>query len=312
MKGLNKKDLPKVGTALVEGWFFVVVLIFLVVGLVYFRWGNVTPYYASALLFVLSFFNKNKEYRLTPKRLYRALGDIGKIITNTVAMILPFTFIIAGLVITGLAAAVSTQLVMLGGDHIILVLLLTILACYVLGIMGMDIAAYLFFSVSIAPAMVSMGLNKMAVHLFLTRNVQNSTVTFDNFAGKRQRDNAKFIDGHPCSALLECVAPLPEEMVIPKSYASAFYGTPLQSYLVTLGIDTVIIVGGSTGGCCRATAVDAATRSYRLICVEDCLFDRIEVSHKAALLDIWMKYGDVVDSAAVKEYFHTLTDGVVQ
>lgn len=167
MKGLDKKDLPKVGDALAEGWFFIIVLIFLVLGLVYFRWGNVTPYYASALLFVLSFFNKRKEYRLTPKRLYKALGDIGKIITNTVAMILPFTFIIAGLVITGLAAAVSTQLVMLGGDHIILVLLLTILACYILGIMGMDIAAYLFFSVSIAPAMVSMGLNKMAVHLFL-------------------------------------------------------------------------------------------------------------------------------------------------
>ena len=153
---------------------------------------------------------------------------------------------------------------------------------------------------------------KAGVPVFYTRNVQNSTAVFDNFAGKRQRDNAKFIDGHPCSALLECVAPLPEEMVIPKSYASAFYGTPLQSYLITLGIDTVIIVGGSTGGCCRATAVDAATRSYRLICVEDCLFDRIEVSHKAALLDIWMKYGDVVDSAAVKKYFRTLAVGVAQ
>ena len=167
MKGLPKADLPKVKDALKEGWFFIVVIAFLVVGLVYFRWGNVTPYYASALLFVLSFFNKNKEYRMTPKRLYKTCGDIGKLITNTVSMILPFTFIIAGLVITGLAAALSTQLVMLGGDHIILVLLLTILACYLLGIMGMDIAAYLFFSVSIAPALVSMGLNKMAVHLFL-------------------------------------------------------------------------------------------------------------------------------------------------
>lgn len=145
------------------------------------------------------------------------------------------------------------------------------------------------------------------IPVFYTRNVQNSTALFDNFASKRKRDNSKYIDGHPYSDLLPCVKPLPEEMVIPKSYASAFYGTPLQSYLITLGIDTVIIVGGSTGGCCRATAVDAATRSYHLIYVEDCLFDRIEVSHKAALLDVWMKYGDVVDSENVKNYFRLCT-----
>lgn len=144
------------------------------------------------------------------------------------------------------------------------------------------------------------------IPIFYTRNVQNSTAAFDNFAKKRKRDNTKFLDGHPCSDLLPCIAPLPDEMVIPKSYASAFYGTPLQSYLITLGIDTIIIVGGSTSGCCRATAVDAATRSYHLIYVEDCLFDRIEVSHKAALLDVWMKYGDVVDSENVKEYFASL------
>lgn len=147
------------------------------------------------------------------------------------------------------------------------------------------------------------------VPVFYTRNVQNRTALFDNFAGKRVRDNSKFIDGHPCAALLDCVQPWPKELVIPKSYASAFYGTPLQSYLTTLGIDTVIIVGGSTSGCCRATAVDAASRSYHLVCVEDCLFDRIVVSHKAALLDIWMKYGDVVDSDNVKEYFAKLRNG---
>ena len=145
------------------------------------------------------------------------------------------------------------------------------------------------------------------VPVFYTRNVQNSTALFDNFAGKRKRDNTRFLDGHPDSDLLPCVQPLPGEMVIPKSYASAFYGTPLQSYLNTLSIDTVIIVGGSTSGCCRATAVDAASRSYHLIYVADCLFDRIELSHKAALLDIWMKYGDVVTSDDVKAYFSQLS-----
>ncbi|MBE6544146.1 MAG: isochorismatase family protein [Ruminococcaceae bacterium] len=144
------------------------------------------------------------------------------------------------------------------------------------------------------------------VPIFYTRNVQNATNLFDSFATKTKRNQTKYIDGAPEAELLDCVKPLPTEMIIPKSYASAFYGTPLQSYLIKLGIDTLIIVGGSTSGCCRATAVDAVTRNYNLGYVEDCLFDRITISHKAALLDVWMKYGDVVMSDYVKEYFYSL------
>lgn len=144
------------------------------------------------------------------------------------------------------------------------------------------------------------------VPIFYTRNVQNTTNVFDSFATKTKRDHSKYIDGAPEADLLDCVKPLPTEMIIPKSYASAFYGTPLQSYLVKLGIYTIIIVGGSTSGCCRATAVDAVTRNYNLGYVEDCLFDRITLSHKAALLDVWMKYGDVVFAEDVKTYFRGL------
>lgn len=144
------------------------------------------------------------------------------------------------------------------------------------------------------------------IPIFYTRHVQNATSKFDSFATKTKRDQTKFVDGNPAAELLPEVQPLPDEMVIPKSYASAFYGTPLQSYLIKLGIDTVIIVGGTTSGCCRSTAVDAATRNYNVGFVEDCLFDRITVSHKAALLDVWMKYGDVITSDYVKEYFKTL------
>lgn len=144
---------------------------------------------------------------------------------------------------------------------------------------------------------------RQGIPVFYTKNVQNGTDHFDSFAAKRQRDSSKFLAGNPCAELLQCIEPLPGEMVISKGYASAFYGTPLQSYLTTLHVDTVIITGGTTGGCCRATAVDAASRGYRVGFVEDCLFDRIEISHKVALLDVWMKYGDVVSSMEVEEYF---------
>jgi len=141
------------------------------------------------------------------------------------------------------------------------------------------------------------------IPVIYTRNVQQAGALFDSFAAKTRRDQSKYLDGAPEADLLPCVQPRDDEVVMAKSYASAFYGTPLEGYLTKLGINTIIIVGGTTGGCCRATAVDAAARNYNLGFVEDCLFDRIEASHKIALLDVWMKYGDVITSDEIRQYF---------
>jgi maleamate amidohydrolase len=42
--------------------------------------------------------------------------------------------------------------------------------------------------------------------------------------------------------------------------------------------------------------VDAVTRNFNVALVEDCVYDRISVSHKVALLDLWIKYCDVITS----------------
>ena len=52
-------------------------------------------------------------------------------------------------------------------------------------------------------------------------------------------------------------APRPGEPVFVKQYASAFFGTSLLTTLVSAGVDSVIVVGLTTSGCVRATAVDA-------------------------------------------------------
>lgn len=105
--------------------------------------------------------------------------------------------------------------------------------------------------------------------------------------------------------IVEPVAPAPGEPVIDKTYASAFYGTDLLSRLVRRGTDTVVIVGNSTSGCVRATAVDAQQNGFDVILPHQCVFDRIEASHKIGMLDLWMKYADVVD---VDEAVEFLTD----
>lgn len=90
--------------------------------------------------------------------------------------------------------------------------------------------------------------------------------------------------------------------MLDKSYASAFYGTPLPTWLVNLGADTILLTGVSTSGCVRATAVDAVTHGYRVAVVADAVADRIDASHRVSLLDLWMKYTDLVDTADAVAY----------
>jgi nicotinamidase-related amidase len=107
--------------------------------------------------------------------------------------------------------------------------------------------------------------------------------------------------------IVEPVAPQQGETVIDKSYASAFYGTDMLSRLVRGGHDSVIIVGNSTSGCVRATAIDAQQNGFDVIIPQECLFDRIEASHKVTLLDLWMKYAEVLERAEVEEYVEEVT-----
>ncbi len=108
------------------------------------------------------------------------------------------------------------------------------------------------------------------------------------------------------------IAPRPDEVVIAKTKPSAFFGTPLASFLVALQIDTVIVAGATTSGCVRATAVDAFSLNYRVVVVEDGVFDRSETSHQVSLFDLNAKYADVVALDEVTPYLQRLMVRVLE
>lgn len=85
----------------------------------------------------------------------------------------------------------------------------------------------------------------------------------------------------------------PKDMVYTKRMPSAFFETPLQSLLVWHGVDTVVVTGGSTSGCVRATAVDSLSRGYRTIVPIETCADKHESYHFSNLTDLQLKYADV-------------------
>lgn len=92
------------------------------------------------------------------------------------------------------------------------------------------------------------------------------------------------------------------DLVFTKRMPSAFFESPLASYLVWRKVDTVVITGGSTSGCVRATAVDSLSHGYRTIVPEECVADKHESFHYANLTDLQLKYADVVTADEVLQW----------
>lgn len=92
------------------------------------------------------------------------------------------------------------------------------------------------------------------------------------------------------------------DAVYTKRMPSAFFETPLASFLTWHRVDTVVVTGGSTSGCVRATAVDALSHGYRTIVPIECVADKHESYHFANLTDLLIKYADVVAVQEVKDW----------
>ena len=98
------------------------------------------------------------------------------------------------------------------------------------------------------------------------------------------------------------------DLVYTKRMPSAFFETPLSSYLVWHRVDTLVITGGSTSGCVRATAVDSLSHGYRTIVPEECVADKHESYHFANLTDLQLKYADVVSVSEVVDWFNAFKE----
>jgi maleamate amidohydrolase len=93
------------------------------------------------------------------------------------------------------------------------------------------------------------------------------------------------------------------DYVVNKLMPSAFHETNLQSLMVWHRCDSIIVTGGSTSGCVRATVVDGLSRGYRVIVPEECVADLHESPHFANLYDMHRKYADVLPASEVMDYY---------
>jgi TRAP transporter 4TM/12TM fusion protein len=176
LKGLPREEIPSLWKTLKTGWVFIFVIFFLVFALLYMRWEARSPIYATALMIVLSF--TNRKTWMTPSRFIATLVTIGSLVTYVMAVLFSAALLLIGIQISGTLTALVAQIVMIGSDSIVLVLVIAALVCYLLGMVGMAIIPYIVMAVTAIPAIATAtGIPVLAVHFFVIFYLMSGPLT---------------------------------------------------------------------------------------------------------------------------------------
>ena len=151
--------------------------------LLFFMFSGFTPQFAAAiailsaalLLFI------GLDFRLDAKRAKQRFINASLFSGQQVAMIasiiLCASIIVGVLGITGLGIKITSSILSISGENLWLALLLTALACIVLGMEVPTTAAYVICVSVAGPALIDLGLNPLTVHLFVFWFALLSTIT---------------------------------------------------------------------------------------------------------------------------------------
>ncbi len=110
-----------------------------------------------------------------------------------------------------------------------------------------------------------------------------------------------FFHGHEFTELDPRIANSRQHYEFVKTAPSIFFKTPLTTWLTKKNVDTVFVLGCTTSGCVRASAVDSFSLGFRTIVVEDCCGDQDLEAHESNLRDMGRRYADVLNHLQATE-----------
>lgn len=175
LKGLAASEVPSFKDTLKGGWYYILAFFLLIYFLAALNSEAQAPYYASAVLLIIAMFKK--ETRLQLKQFIDMFANMSKVLSEIVCIIAGVGFIVGAFTVTGISFSFSRELIAAAGDSLVLILIAGAITCFILG-MGMTVSAvYVFLAVIMAPAIVEMGVDPIAAHLFVIYWASASYIT---------------------------------------------------------------------------------------------------------------------------------------
>ena len=165
LKGVPVAQLPRALATLVRGWPYVLALA-LLTGLLFLTNSETqVPYWVILVLLVVAVLRPGQKFGL--REFADFLVESGRTLGNIIGIIAGVGLIVGGLTATGVSLSLARELVSLVGDNVVLILIAGAVTCFILG-MGMTIsAAYVFLAIVMVPAVIDLGVNPLAAHLFV-------------------------------------------------------------------------------------------------------------------------------------------------
>ena len=166
LKGLKREELPSAWETLKSGWYYAFVIALLIVMLLHFKRESHAPFYATALLLVLNQLF-NKEHRWSVNSVVNFLEANGRTFVELIGILAGCGLLIGAFSMTGVISSLATDMLRIAGSNVFLLLAMCAITSLILGLGLTTTACYIFLAILVAPALEKLGLNRMAVHMFI-------------------------------------------------------------------------------------------------------------------------------------------------
>ncbi|MGH6814901.1 MAG: TRAP transporter permease, partial [Hyphomicrobiaceae bacterium] len=177
----NASETPAIAEVLASGWHFLIPIAFLVVALIYPEVIGLTPekaaLAATAILMVLAPVFGYRGRRIGLSGMVTAIVETGRVALDIILIGAAAGLMVGILSISGLAFALTLQLVALAGNSVHLLLILTAVLAFVLGTGLPTVSVYVLTATLLAPALIKLGVTPMAAHMFVMYNGILSMIT---------------------------------------------------------------------------------------------------------------------------------------
>ncbi|MFO8090368.1 MAG: TRAP transporter fused permease subunit [Desulfatiglandaceae bacterium] len=165
LKGMPREQCPEIFTTLKEGWPYIAAFASLIYFLFFLRQEARAPFYSIVLLILLVSVANRKI--LNQGSILGFLDSGGRVLSEIMTIMVGVGMIIGAFLLTGVAQSFSSSLLETAGGNLPLLLIMGAGASFVLGIGMTMIPCYIILALLLAPALIDMGINPLAAHLFI-------------------------------------------------------------------------------------------------------------------------------------------------
>ena len=165
LAGLKRRELPRLGPVMRDGWYYIPVFLALVLFMVQEQQEALAPFYATALLLAIN--QILPQHRMNARQFVEFVAATGRALADLAALLLGVGFLIGALLMTGLAGTLANDLVYLAGSAPLVLLVMGAITSFIFGLGLTVTACYIFLAIVLAPPLIKAGLDPLAVHMFV-------------------------------------------------------------------------------------------------------------------------------------------------